>query len=247
MYFKLGDNTTRTPAWKAEVDSLKTSVSNGKSLIASAITDKGVSTASDATFQVMADNIENIPTYNEVCDVITFTGTWSTFSCKCMTAPTLYGYIRNYMNAGGSIGYYWTEWEYNSAYDYNFPSSFTAASTNIDGINSVTFDTVAFDIKTNTITIPISTRSRWYFSINTIAEYTKQTDGSILVNVPVNAGSVNHYTSNKPSIGDSQGCWSFSKTDVSDTKRTIQFKITGTLTLSATISGTVTRKTSELS
>ena len=43
-----------------EMSSLKTSVSNGKSLIASAITDKGVSTASDATFQTMATNISQI-------------------------------------------------------------------------------------------------------------------------------------------------------------------------------------------
>lgn len=43
-----------------EMTSLKSSVSNGKSLIASAITDKGVSTASDATFQTMATNISQI-------------------------------------------------------------------------------------------------------------------------------------------------------------------------------------------
>ena len=36
------------------------SVSNGKSLIASAITDKGITTAADATFQVMATNIGKI-------------------------------------------------------------------------------------------------------------------------------------------------------------------------------------------
>lgn len=36
-------------------------VSNGKRLVASAITDKGVETASDATFAVMAENIRNIP------------------------------------------------------------------------------------------------------------------------------------------------------------------------------------------
>ena len=44
----------------SEINNLKSSVSNGKSLIASAITDKGVSTASDATFQTMANNIGNI-------------------------------------------------------------------------------------------------------------------------------------------------------------------------------------------
>lgn len=43
-----------------EISSLKSSVSNGKSLIASAITDKGVSTASDATFQTMSNNIRSI-------------------------------------------------------------------------------------------------------------------------------------------------------------------------------------------
>ena len=44
------------------INDLKTSVSNGKSLIASAITDKGVSTASSATFQTMANNIGKIST-----------------------------------------------------------------------------------------------------------------------------------------------------------------------------------------
>ena len=44
------------------INDLKTSVSEGKSLIASAITDKGVSTASSATFQTMASNIGKIET-----------------------------------------------------------------------------------------------------------------------------------------------------------------------------------------
>jgi len=47
-------------ATTAQLNEVKISVSNGKSLIASAITDKGVSTASSATFQTMADNIRNI-------------------------------------------------------------------------------------------------------------------------------------------------------------------------------------------
>lgn len=47
-------------AKQSEVNSLKTSVSNGKSLIASAITGKGVSTSSTATFQTMANNINRI-------------------------------------------------------------------------------------------------------------------------------------------------------------------------------------------
>ena len=41
----------------AKLNEVFRSVSNGKSLVASAITDKGITTAADATFQVMADNI----------------------------------------------------------------------------------------------------------------------------------------------------------------------------------------------
>lgn len=44
----------------SDLNSLKTSVSNGKSAIASAITDKGVSTSASASFNTMANNIRNI-------------------------------------------------------------------------------------------------------------------------------------------------------------------------------------------
>lgn len=44
----------------SEIESLKSSVSSGKSLIAAAVTGKGVSTAATATFQTMANNIKKI-------------------------------------------------------------------------------------------------------------------------------------------------------------------------------------------
>lgn len=44
-----------------DMKQLFTSVSNGKAAVASAITDKGVPTAKDAAFVVMAENIRNIP------------------------------------------------------------------------------------------------------------------------------------------------------------------------------------------
>ena len=44
------------------VDVLKKSVSDGKTKVANAITDKGVETATDATFDVMAENISKIET-----------------------------------------------------------------------------------------------------------------------------------------------------------------------------------------
>lgn len=45
---------------KSAVDELFTSVSNGKALVASAITDKGIATSNDATFETMASNIAAI-------------------------------------------------------------------------------------------------------------------------------------------------------------------------------------------
>lgn len=48
-------------AKSSELNSLKTSVSEGKKLVASAVTDKGVNTAEDASFQTIASNIKNIP------------------------------------------------------------------------------------------------------------------------------------------------------------------------------------------
>lgn len=51
-------------ATSADLNSLKTSVSSGKSLIASAVTGKGVNTAADASFQTIANNVNAIPTGN---------------------------------------------------------------------------------------------------------------------------------------------------------------------------------------
>lgn len=48
------------PASQEDVDELFTSVSNGKTLIAAAITDMGVQTSSSDTFQTMSDNIRSI-------------------------------------------------------------------------------------------------------------------------------------------------------------------------------------------
>ena len=52
----------KSDSGKAIVDTLKKSVSDGKTKVANAITDKGVETATDATFDVMAENISKIET-----------------------------------------------------------------------------------------------------------------------------------------------------------------------------------------
>ena len=51
------DKRPTTEQVNAAVNELFTSVSDGKSLIASAITDKGVATAADASFQTMRESI----------------------------------------------------------------------------------------------------------------------------------------------------------------------------------------------
>lgn len=72
----------------AEIQQLFTSVSNGKTLIASAITDKGIPTDATATFAKMAQNIERIPVgggllrieASDIVPAITFGNFWESFT-----------------------------------------------------------------------------------------------------------------------------------------------------------------------
>ena len=52
---------TKLSGYDSEIANLKSSVSSGKSAVASAITDKGVSTSATASFEQMAANIRSIP------------------------------------------------------------------------------------------------------------------------------------------------------------------------------------------
>ena len=86
-----------------EIPSLKSSVSEGKRQVASAITDKGVSTASDASFSTMAANIRKIDkimtgtpalnkdfTYSGQCQVIDdSTEAYNEWRIKFLTSGTL--------------------------------------------------------------------------------------------------------------------------------------------------------------
>lgn len=63
-----GRNIVDTYATKTEVDALKKSVSDGKTLVANAITAKGVTTATDAEFATMATNIGKIQTGVDTSD-----------------------------------------------------------------------------------------------------------------------------------------------------------------------------------
>ena len=71
-------NAVQNRVIKAKLDEVFQSVSNGKELIASAITDKGVETNSDATFTAMAENIGNIQTGGASKGVLTAQSTATT-------------------------------------------------------------------------------------------------------------------------------------------------------------------------
>lgn len=58
---QIGNLTTKDTNLTTEVNNLKNSVSNGKALVANAITAKGVTTATTAEFQTMANNIAKLP------------------------------------------------------------------------------------------------------------------------------------------------------------------------------------------
>ena len=54
-----------------QLNEVKTSVAEGKALVAAAVSDKGVETAADATFETMATNITNIQTKEDLTEEIT--------------------------------------------------------------------------------------------------------------------------------------------------------------------------------
>ena len=68
-------------AKSSELNSLKTSVSSGKQLVASAVTGKGVSTAADASFQTIANNINSLKTASKLTLVkeVTLTNSTDTY------------------------------------------------------------------------------------------------------------------------------------------------------------------------
>jgi len=69
-YAEYAENTYATKTeLETEIDTLKNSVSDGKTAVANAITGKGITTATNATFQTMAANISKISTGADVSGV----------------------------------------------------------------------------------------------------------------------------------------------------------------------------------
>lgn len=130
---------------QTELDNLKTSVSEGKSLIAAAVTDKGVQTAADATFQQMATNIGSIPLGSDV-----ITGYFDvTSASRTHTIPELNGRLNMMM--------------YDLPLDRDYDAGFIVF-TCINGNG----DTYNFGAKSGTVTIQnnIITLSNMSFNIH---------------------------------------------------------------------------------
>ena len=72
-------------ATQKDLDELFQSVSSGKTLVANAITDKGVSTATNATFATMASNISNISNITTTYKEETKSKTFSTTGISVLT------------------------------------------------------------------------------------------------------------------------------------------------------------------
>ena len=95
VYFSNGKPVaiTGTIVTSDELDEVKTSVSEGKNLIAAAVTDKGVQTAADATFQAIATNIRSIKTGFTVTTYGPYTGEPLTRISNLPTGKTLWSDI----------------------------------------------------------------------------------------------------------------------------------------------------------
>ena len=127
-----GTNTSQvatTAFVQTELTEVKKSVSDGKTLVATAITDKGVETAADATFAVMAANIKAIESgggiglniFTQETEPETKEGIW------IQTANPHQSAVVGSTKYENSVGYDGVEWEklYDGSFPYGYPYGYS--------------------------------------------------------------------------------------------------------------------------
>lgn len=165
-------------AYQEAVDELFTSVSNGKSLVASAITDKGVPTASDATFQQMADNINSL--------VLAPLYTWKKYSAIYNDPTTIYtwgkyNYSTTYNTNTGS-----SQSANVYGFDYSLSGQGIANSYTVSGanfiLNDITSNVYAFSSRLSTGCY-IARFSNYFGGVNAVTRYYASSPASTIYHV----------------------------------------------------------------
>lgn len=127
------------------MDQLKKSVADGKALIASAITSKGVSTASGAEFGTMANNIKGISTTPIVSNYSTSPGDAS-FNRTLFTADK-YGYVSIYTYAYTGSGSATCRVRINGTIQSNGVHAISAGSVvSVEGTNNGSYTRTMYSV-----------------------------------------------------------------------------------------------------
>ncbi len=127
------------------VDQLKKSVADGKALIASAITSKGVSTAASASFATMANNIKGISTTPIVSNYSTSPGDAS-FNRTLFTADK-YGYVSIYTYAYTGSGSATCRVRINGTIQSNGVHAISAGSVvSVEGTNNGSYTRTMYSV-----------------------------------------------------------------------------------------------------
>ena len=157
-------------AFQSSVEELKTSVSEGKALVAAAVTDKGVETAADAAFVTIANNIRAIPVGSEYIAVQEeFTGNWD--NVETITARLQYPLSDMYFMFGISVYPFSGEDAFCTGFYYTtgqIPSTFSIISgTGLGRYDPTTRTEVDVDITSQSAVF----YSRWHVKTRLVVSY----------------------------------------------------------------------------